>query len=76
MKLDVTDFLTKEHKSMVQDKITEAIEQLDIDDITSTLKEAILNAIEEVDFDYELRQELDMSDLAATIMDKLLNAIR
>lgn len=41
MELNIKDFLTKEHKKAIEDKITQAIDKLDVNEISEKIKKNI-----------------------------------
>lgn len=44
VELNINDFLTEEHKKTIQDKISKAIENVNVDDLTKEIEKSIIES--------------------------------
>jgi len=66
--INVKDFLNKNHVKLIENKITEAIEEMDFKDL---VQDHIYNS----DLWYDISQGIDVDSVATILTEKLKNSI-
>lgn len=72
MDIDISVFLTEEHKEAIREKIMETIKDMD----TSFIIKEIKDAIQDCHFGDYIIEELDYSEAASIIQNKISKALK
>ena len=72
MEIDIKDFLTDEHKKMIQEKISQAINKIDV----ARLAKGIEEEFKEYDWGMAIYDEIEIGDMAKIVQEKIIKALK